>query len=273
MSDYTAFIAGLPELVRDGKLALSVEDFREQAAVYVIGDDKKLLDMVFLNNDNAQVLRLLNKHNALQDVETVYSMDVLEAEIENPENNLPEYLNDFIVLFKDGYFDDKSLSPENGLNEMYYESMKSSNNKFLASYAEFFLNLKNLTVAINAKKYSANIETEVIGNNEFAEALRTNHSKDFGLSVEFAWTERVIALMEQTDLIEREKGIDMLVWDFIDENLMFKYFSIERVIGFALQLLIVERWSRMNTDSGRRIFMEMIEKFKNSLTFEKQFES
>ena len=59
--DYIAFIAGLPEIAWDDrKLSLTVAEFREQLKDYISGRDERLIDLFFLPNDNAQVLRLLN---------------------------------------------------------------------------------------------------------------------------------------------------------------------------------------------------------------------
>ena len=60
--DYIAFIAGLPEIAWDDrKLSLTVAEFREQLKDYISGRDERLIDLFFLPNDNAQVLRLLSK--------------------------------------------------------------------------------------------------------------------------------------------------------------------------------------------------------------------
>ena len=79
--------------------------------------------------------------------------------------------------------------------------------------------------------------------------------------------------MDTDNLVERERGIDLLIWNFLDEAVVFEYFSIERVISYLLKLMIVERWSKMSTESGRRVFMEMVERFRENFRFEEQFKS
>ena len=80
-----------------------------------------------------------------------------------------------------------------------------------------------------------------------------------------------MALMDSADLVERERGLDLLVWDFLDEAVTFEYFSFERVVSYMLRLMIVERWSRMSSESGRKVFMEMVERFRKSFQFDEQF--
>lgn len=269
--NYIAFIAGLPEISWDDrKLSLTVADFREQAGNYIQGKDAKLLDIFFLPNDNLQVLRLLNKQEPLPDLQSVYPTKLLEEEVQEPSGILPAYLQQFIVDFKEEHLKYDTI-PENVLSWMYYDYMLEIDNELIRRYAELSMNLKNLITAWNSRKYGRDVVREVIGNNDFAVALRTSTSKDFGLAGEYPYVEKVIALMEEDDLVERERGLDLLIWEFLDEAVLFEYFSIERVISFMLKLMIVERWSKMSPETGRKVFMEMVQKFRESFQFDEQF--
>lgn len=268
--DYYTLIASLPEISWDEhKLPLTVHEFREEARDYVTGKDAALLDLFFLPNDNAQVLRLLNKLEPDPNLQTVYSLKQLEEEVAEP-SVVPVYLQNFIRDFKEEHLKYEGL-PENVLSWMYYDYMLHSENKFVRQYAEFSMNLKNLLVALNSRKYGRDIRIEVIGDNDFSNALRISNSKDFGLSMDDPYVEKVISLVENNNLVERERGLDLLIWNFLDEAVVFEYFSIERVISFMLKLMIVERWSRMSSESGRKVFMELVEKFRKSFEFEEQF--
>lgn len=77
--------------------------------------------------------------------------------------------------------------------------------------------------------------------------------------------------MANPNLVERERGLDLLHWDFIEEAVVFEYFSVEKVLSFMLQLMIIERWSKMSSESGRKVFMEMVEKFRHSFEFTEEF--
>ena len=269
--DYIAFIAGLPEIAWDDrKLSLSVAEFRTQLKDYISEKDEKWIDLFFLPNDNAQVLRLLNKQEADTALTTVYPVKMLEEEIQEPDKLIPSYLREFITDFKEERLR-YEVSPANVLSWMYYDYMMKSENPLIKEYAEFAMNLKNLVTALNARKYGMNIAKEVIGNNEFAVALRTSNAKDFGLTLDYPYVEKVVALMESDDLVERERGLDLIIWNFLDEAVTFEYFSLKRVISYMLRLMIVERWSKMSSESGRKVFMEMVEKFRQSFQFEEQF--
>ncbi len=269
--DYIAFIAGLPEIAWDDrKLSLTVGEFREQLEDYVSEKDKSVVDLFFLPNDNAQVLRLLNRQGADSALQTVYPLKVLEDEVSEPDKGIPVYLREFIADFREEHLK-YEMAPENVLSWMYYDYMLKSDNRLVREYAEFSMNLKNLVTALNARKYGMEAAKEVVGNNDFAVALRTSNAKDFGLSLDYPFVEKVMALMDSADLVERERGLDLLIWDFLDEAVTFEYFSFERVISYMLHLMIVERWSKMSSESGRKVFMEMVERFRKSFQFDEQF--
>ncbi|MEG1950025.1 MAG: DUF2764 family protein [Odoribacter sp.] len=268
---YTAFIAGLPEISWDDrKLSLTLYDFREQSKDYISGKDSKLLDLFFLPNDHIQLLRLLDKKEPNSNLQTVFPVKFLEEEIVDPDKELPSYLCEFIRDFKEEHLK-QEMTPENVLSWMYYDYMMASDNRLVSRYAEFSMNLKNLITALNCRKYDRDIAREVIGDNDFAIALRTSNSKDFGLAMDYPYVDKVISLVENNNLVERERGIDLIIWRFLDDEILFEYFSIERVISFMLKLMIVERWSRMTSESGRKVFMEMIDEFRRSFQFEEQF--
>lgn len=269
--DYIAFIAGLPEISWDDrKLSLTVADFRQQARDYIRGTGEKWLDLFFLPNDNAQVLHLLNKQEPNPVLQTVYPLKQLEEQVQEPDNTLPSYLREFIADFKEEHLK-YDVSPENVLSWMYYDYMIAVDNQLVSRYATFSMNLKNLVTAINCRKHGREVAKEVIGDNDFAQALRTSNSKDFGLAMDYPYVEKVIVLLENDNLVERERGLDLLIWNFLDDAVIFEYFSIERVISYLLKLMIVERWSKMSTESGKQVFMELIRKFRESFQFEQQF--
>lgn len=270
-NNYYCLIAGLPEVfLDDRKLSLSVNGFRELAQGALKKEDVKLMNLFFLPADNKQILRLLNKMEPDTALETVYPLQQLEDEIAEPKNSLPAYLNQFIADFK-GERLKYEVSPENVLSWMYYDYLMSCGNKFIRKYAEFSMNIKNLTNALTCRKYGKEVVPEIIGDNAFSKALRTSNSKDFGLGMEYPYAEKVFSLMNNPNLVERERGMDLFLWDYIEEAVVYEYFSMEKVLSFMLELMIVERWSKMNSESGRKVFMEVVDKFRRSFEFAEEF--
>lgn len=270
-NNYYCFIAGLPEVSPDDrKLALTVKGFREMASEALKKEDVTLMNLFFLPADNKQVLRLLNKMAPDAHLETVYPLQRLEDEIAEPTHALPVYLDRFVSDFKKEHLK-YDVSPENVLSWMYYDYLLKNGNRFVRKYAEFTMNVKNLQSALTCRKYGKEVAPEIIGDNAFAKALRISNSKDFGLAMDYPYVEKVMALMGNTNLVERERGLDLLLWEYIEEAVVYEYFSMEKVLSFMLELMIVERWSKMSSESGRKVFMEVVDKFRKSFEFAEEF--
>ena len=270
-SQYYYLVAGLPELTRDArKLPMAVEAFRELAGELLSAADREVMDLFFLPRDNAQVLRLLRGEAPDAGARTVFPLAVLEEAVAEPTGTLPGYLEGFIADFKAERWR-HGVSPENELAWGYYDCLLGCGNGFAREYARFSLEVKNVVTALNCRRHGLDAAREVVGEGELARALRTSTARDFGVGADFPVVERVLALVEEPDLVARERGLDGMAWDFIEEALTFEYFSLDRVLGFLLELMMLERWSRMSPESGRRVFMELVERFRRSFEFADTF--
>ncbi len=79
MSKYYYLVAGLPELtLEDSKLSYTVADFRTELYPDLSEDDKRLIDLFYLQFDNANVLKLLKDKDAAIDPWGNYSAEELD---------------------------------------------------------------------------------------------------------------------------------------------------------------------------------------------------
>lgn len=269
--NYYCLIAGLPEIAPDDKkLSLSVQELRTYLSDYLTKQEMDIINLFFYPNDNAQILRLLQKQEPDLNLQTVFTVAQLEEEIKDP-TLVPSYIRDYLLEQNDHKDSNKRL-PEMELSERYWNFVLSQKGKLLKKYAEFSLNVKNLITALNCRKYHIDIEKEVIGDSYFAKQLKTSAAKDFELSDDYPYVDTVLALFEKDNAAEREYKIDMLYWEFLDETTEHKYFTFDNVIAFTLKLMILERWSKMTTEQGKTIFRDLLERFKNEFQFDKEFD-
>ena len=269
--NYYCLIAGLPEISPDDKkLSLSVQELRTYLNDYLTKQEMDIINLFFYPNDNAQILRLLQKQEPDLNLQTVLTVAQLEEEIKDP-TLVPSYIRDYLLEQNDHKDSNKRL-PEMELSERYWNFVLSQKGKLLKKYAEFSLNVKNLITALNCRKYHIDIEKEVIGDSYFTKQLKTSAAKDFELSDDYPYVDTVLALFEKDNAAEREYKIDMLYWDFLDETTEHKYFTFDNVIAFTLKLMILERWSKMTTEQGKTIFRDLLERFKNEFQFDKEFD-
>lgn len=269
--NYYCLIAGLPEISPDDKkLSLSVQELRAYLSDYLTKKEIDVINLFFYPNDNAQIIRLLQNQEPDLSLQTVFTAEQLEDEIQDPMF-VPSYIKDYLFNLQKEDREVTNRLPEVELSERYWSFMLSQKERLVKKYAEFSLNIKNLITALNCRKYHLEIEKEVIGDSYFTKQLKTSRAKDFELSDNYPYVDTVLALFDK-DASEREYKIDMLYWKFLDEETEHKYFTFDNVIAFTLKLMILERWSKMTTEQGKAIFRELLERFKNEFQFAKEFD-
>ena len=261
MGKYYYLVAGLPKLaLEDNKLSYTVADFKEDIYPALTVADKKLVSLFFLQYDNANVLKLLKDREAAIDGRGVFSAEELNEYIlrlkegDRIENSMfPAYLSTFISEYFTNPVEENFLL-ENRLAALYYAYAMECKNKFVSSWFAFNLTVNNILVALAARKYKMELSSVIVGDTEVCEALRTSNARDFGLTGEVDCMEQLMKISEISELVEREKKIDQLRWNWMEEATFFDYFTIERLFVFLLQLDMVERWMVLDKEKGNLLF-------------------
>ena len=268
--NYYFLVAGLPDVTMDhGKLQFGTAELREELKAGLVLSDYNYFQLLFLQNDNANLLSLLQKDNKPM-LPGVFSPDFLAEEIKEPLQLKP-YMKRFIESFTGETRLHPNLTPENELAALWYEEMLSTDHEFLRDWFTFDLNLKNILLVISARKNDLPFENQVIGNNQVAEIIRKSNARDLGLSAEWPWIEKVIQIMETDDILAREKAIDLLRWSYLDELNTFNYFSVEVLMAYYLKLGIIERWLRLDQATGEEMFRRLLGELQNTYEFPNEF--
>ena len=231
MSKYYYLVAGLPELtLEDSKLSYTVADFKTELYPALSEDDKKLIDLFYLQFDNANVLKLLKDKDAAIDKRGNYSAEELAEYIsllkeggELADRVFPSYLSTFISEYFSLSVEDEFLH-EDRLAALYYAYAMECKNKFVSAWFGFNLVINNVLVALTARKFKMDVAPLIVGDTEVCEALRTSGARDFGLSGEVEWLDQLVKISETEELVEREKKIDQLRWNWMEETTFFDYF-------------------------------------------------
>lgn len=269
--NYYYLVAGLPDIILEqNKLSITLEDFKQELLTHLHPSDYLLLEKLFLPADNRNVLNMLLKNIQEFDDSGKYTFDELEDEIKEPEI-LPEYLKAFISHFKSNQPVFTDMSWEDQLTCLYYEYTSNVSNDFLRTWFEFERNVKNILTGLTARRHKIPVENMLIGDNTVTNGIRKSNARDFGLSAEFPFVDKLIQINENSNLLEREKAIDQLKWNYIDDLNTFNYFSIEVILGFVLKLAMVERWLKLDKKSGEEMFRRLLNDLENSYEFPKEF--
>lgn len=144
-------------------------------------------------------------------------------------------------------------------------------NQFVSSWFGFNLTLNNILVALTARKFKLDIAPLIVGDTEVCEALRTSNARDFGLGTEVDYLEQLVKISETEELVDREKKLDQLRWDWMEEATFFDYFTVERLFVFLLQLEMIERWISLDKEKGNQLFRSIIAALKDEVQIPAEF--
>ena len=276
--NYYYLIAGLPELsLDDSKLGISVREFREQYYPELATDDRVLLDLIFLSYDNANLLALLKDKEAAIVEGGLYSSEELLGIIEAaraeeaPDRQYPRYMYDFVAQMESEESAAEGIFPEDRLAQLYYAHAMNQGNAFVERWFAFNLDLNNFLTAITARRYDLDVKPLIVGDNDVAKALRTSNSRDFGLTGVMDGFEEVMRISEIENLVERERKLDVLKWEWMEENSFFDYFTVEKLFAFLVKIQIIERWISLDAEAGGEMLRSMIRQLKDEVKVPQEF--
>lgn len=275
---YYYLVAGLPELtLEDSKLSYTVADFKAELYPDLSDEDRRLIDLFYLKFDNANVLKLLKDKDAAIDSRGNYSAEELAEFISSLKDGdevadavFPSYLSTFISEYFNTPAEDDFLH-EDRLAALYYAYAMKCRNKFVSSWFAFNLTMNNVLVALTARKFKMDIAPLIVGDTEVCEALRTSGARDFGLTGEVDFLDQLVKISETEELVEREKKIDQLRWNWMEEATFFNYFTVERLFVFLLQLEMIERWISLDKEKGNQLFRSIIAMLKDEVQIPAEF--
>ena len=81
---------------------------------------------------------------------------------------------------------------------------------------------------------------------------------------EFEGYRQVMNVLEGSDILERERGLDDLMWAKIDEIVGLQVFSLDSILGFTAKLQIIVRWLKLDPETGRELFRRLVDEIRNN---------
>ena len=135
-----------------------------------------------------------------------------------------------------------------GPDEAFYRSMASCRNAFARNYFAYDLDVRNAKTAyLNAALGRPDGTDEV-------------HLSDG----EFEDRAAVDAVLADTDLLSRERGLDNLMWDKAEELVQFHVFDLDVILSFVVRLKITDRWLQLDEETGREFFRKLVNEIRNN---------
>jgi hypothetical protein len=273
--NYYCLVAGLPDLFfNENRPVFSSLEFRNDLREQLRPADFELVKLLFFPSDNRNLLNLLFRTNEPFDTAGNFTKDFLEEQLIRPLQ-LPDYMVQFIRWVKTNEIKSLDLQCENKLRSLFYEYVLQVGNSFVNEWFRFELNMKNMLTTINCSRFGYALQNHLIRvrqNSEVYSLLVNNRMKPEYFEEEVSFADSIFRVGESnSEMLEKEKSLDRIRWDFLDEQTFFHYFTIEKIISFLLKLIITERWIKLETDTGKRLLQRLINDLKTSFEFPAEF--
>lgn len=284
--EYYYLVAGLPDIgFEEGKLPLAPEEFLREAEIHLDRGDMERFRLFLLPDEIDNLLAILFgtgqelADNALVSKEEWQAfIDALKPEQETASPHPPapfEHLPAFVAELTADYLrgDAAKARPcwELRFVRAFHEFAAGLPDGFLREWFAFDRDMRNVLAALAGRKAGVAYADHLVGSGEAVDKMRTSQAPDFGLGREVPLVETLSRIMDQPDVVDRERALDALRWKWIDGRNFFEYFTVDRVIGYHAQLRILDRWARLDPESGRAVFFETLSSLENSFRFPEDF--
>lgn len=81
---------------------------------------------------------------------------------------------------------------------------------------------------------------------------------------DFKESAKLQTILEKSDILSRERGIDDLYWDKIDELTLFDYLNFDKVLGIVVKMMIIRRWLVLDEETGRAMFKKLVDEVRGT---------
>ncbi len=206
---------------------------------------------------------------ALEDLQTL----VAEARaIDGAVKGFPEFMADFVRDFDANQGHNNKWFARDAALLAYYEHARKCPNTLMAEWYELNLNILNVLTALIARKQDWNLSDYVQGGSSVAEAILKQASQpDFGLGAELDYMKDLMQAAESTDPVDKERQIDALRWNWLEERTFFEPFDITALFSYIVRSEILERWALLDPEQGRQRFTQIIENLRGEAKVPEEF--
>lgn len=137
---------------------------------------------------------------------------------------------------------------DENLDKAFYERMMQHREKFIADYFRLDLNMRNQKVRFVNSQLGRPAEMDII-------------DLDGGV---FENSSKFQEVLENPDLLARERGIDDFLWNELNGMTLFNYFNMTVILAFIAKLHIIDRWLQLDEDRGRKMFRKLVEEVRGT---------
>ena len=142
----------------------------------------------------------------------------------------------------------------------FYKEALSHRLGFIREFFQFDLNVRNQKVRYLNHALGREPEKDIL-------SLRDHEAEETGLepeAPEFKEETRLQNILEGKDILARERGIDDLYWEKIDEITLFDYLNFDKILGIMVKMMIIRRWLILDEETGRQMFKRLVDEVRGT---------
>lgn len=261
-NNYYALVAGFREYSLDAETkGFDLEDILAEVESVLSSKDWRAVQLFYTYYDCENLVAQYNgssAHNRLGRL----SAEQVAQELKAPQL-LPQPLADVVTAYADAESEqaqsvDTSLPFAQSLFTAYYAMCSSSASRFLREWSEADRTLRNVVAALIARDRNVAVESVTVGGGDIVEQLQRSSAADFGLRGELSYIDALIAAMDEQNMLEKERKIDLIRWSVASELSTFDYFSSDAVLAYLVKANIVARWVGLDAKAGKAMFDKLV---------------
>lgn len=254
-SNYYALVAGFREYALDAETkGFDIEEILAEIEEVLSAKDWQSVRLLYTYYDCENLVARRNgssAHNALGRLSAEQVAEQLAA-----PTALPERIAKIIRAYADTEGEDaEGVDTEapfaQSLFAAYYEECAASGSRFLKEWSESDRALRNVISALVARDRNMAVDQVTVGGGDVVEQLHRSSAADFGLRGELGYIDALIGAMDEQNMLEKERKIDLIRWSVASELSTFDYFSLDAVLAYLVKVNLVARWTLLDAKMGR----------------------
>lgn len=137
------------------------------------------------------------------------------------------------------------------LCEDFYRKAANSPVRFVREYFSFDLRLRNAKARFLNSSFGRPAAQDTI-------VLDVDNCDDFEERQE------VDSILGGKDILARERSLDDLCWQKVEDITTFNYFDLDAILGFIVKMKIVDRWFKLDEQTGREYFRTLVSQVRST---------
>lgn len=158
------------------------------------------------------------------------------------------------------------------LDEGFFRLVMERGNDFLRGYYAFHYDLNNLLAFIKSGMYEMDQQAHITADTPHAQHLQQYAGRTLAKDPEMEYFDEITSISGNPSFSEEEKQIDQLRWQVIEDMNRFEYFTIDRILGYLLQMQIAGRWEQLDRESGEQQLRKLIDVSYRNLAQEQRLQ-